>query len=73
MGDTTMGGAVRMTPDDREVLTRADELGDALARAMHEVDSGTFYRLLVECNATIRETTGVEYGTICTPPDDDCC
>ena len=62
-----------MVGDDREVLARADELGDALARVMHEVDEGAFSRLLVECNAVIRELTGVEYGTICTPPDDDSC
>lgn len=62
-----------MATDDLEVLTRADELGDALTRAMHEMDPGAFSRLLVECNATIREMTGVEYGTICAPPDDDCC
>ena len=62
-----------MASDAREVLIRADELGNALAGAKHEVDSGAFYRLLVECNTTIREMTGVEYGTICTPPDDDCC
>jgi hypothetical protein len=40
---------------------------------MHEMDPGAFQRLLVACNATIREMTGLEYGTICTPPDDDCC
>ena len=62
-----------MAGDDGGVLARADELGDALARVMHEVDEGAFSRLLVECNAAIQEITGVDYGTICTPPDDDCC
>ena len=56
-----------MAPDDADVLARADELGDALKRAMQVMDPGAFYNLLVQSNATIRQVTRVEYGTICAP------
>ena len=56
-----------MAPDDADVLGRADELGDALERAMEVLDPGAFYHLLAGSNATIRQVTRIEYGTICAP------
>ncbi|MEN6341468.1 MAG: hypothetical protein ABFC89_02805 [Methanospirillum sp.] len=56
-----------MAPDDVDVLARADELGDALKRAMEVLDPGAFYHLLVASNTTIRQVTRIEYGTICAP------
>ncbi|HIH02913.1 MAG TPA: hypothetical protein HA263_03355 [Methanoregulaceae archaeon] len=61
-----------MAPDDADLLARADELGDALKRAKQVMDPGAFYHLLVESNATIRQVTRVEYGTICAPPTCGC-
>ncbi len=56
-----------MASDDADVLARADELGDALNRAMQVLDPGAFYHLLVASNVTIRQVTRIEYGTICAP------
>lgn len=56
-----------MVSDADEVLAWADELGDALMRALEVLDPGEFYHLLVESNALIRQITRLEYGTICAP------
>jgi len=54
--------------NDADVMASADALGDALKRAMEVLDPGAFHHLLVESNATIRQLTRLEYGTICAPP-----
>lgn len=56
-----------MAPDNADVLARADDIGDALQHAMQVLGPGAFYQLLVQSNATIRQVTRVEYGTICAP------
>lgn len=65
-------GAVKMAPDNSAVLARADALGEALQRAKDELDPDVFRLLLAECNATIRQVTRIEYGTVCAPAGGGC-
>ena len=61
-----------MVAEDLAVLARAEDLGEALQQIKDRMDPGEFRHLLTECNATIRQITGIEYGTICAPPECGC-
>jgi hypothetical protein len=52
-------------PDAVDVLARADDLGDALQRAMGMMDSDAFDLLIAECNALVRQITRVDPNRFC--------
>jgi len=61
-----------LSGSDDEVLTAAEALGEDLDVAQSEVTPDEFESLLIECNESINDGIGLEYGEVC-DAGSDCC
>lgn len=60
-----------LTTTESDVLTAAERLGDVLADAKTEATSEEYESVLLQCNQTLKQELGVDYGAVCS--EDSCC
>jgi hypothetical protein len=63
---------VLLSTSDDEVLIAAETLGKELDLVQSETTADEFESLLIECNKSINDEIGLEYGDIC-DAGSDCC
>ncbi len=61
-----------LSTSDDEVLIAAETLGKELDLVQSETTADEFESLLIECNESINDEIGLEYGDIC-DAESDCC
>ncbi|WP_435095098.1 halo-CC-star protein HcsS [Halorubrum sp. N11] len=58
---------------DEAVVAAAETLGEELATAKESSSEFAFTTMVKQCNESIGDETGIDYGSVCGADDDGCC